>query len=140
MTKRGSNNKSESQRQNYKLEVDYEKLADSIVKAQLKVENEKEKHNKVRKSLMSFLNGSVYITISVLCFYWIYFIWRNPSGTISNSLVLKIIVSALLGVLGILMFLAQQESLGETAEESNQHFNTNLSLAALILALIAFLK
>lgn len=139
MTKRSSINKRVSQYPNCKIEVDYDKLADSIVKAQLKAENEKETHSKVRKSIMNFLNGFVYISISILCFYGIYFLWRNPSD-IFGSLVLKIIVSALLGVSGIMMFLAQQESLGETAEESNQHFNTNLSLVALILALIALLK
>lgn len=138
--RRNSFNRRMRQRRSCRLEIDYDRLANAILKAQLKIDNKKNKHSKVRRGLMNFLNGTVYISISILCFYGIYYVWHSYSGGMSNNIVLKIIITILLGVLGVVLFLSQQESLEETEEESNEHFNTNLSLAALIIALIALFR
>ena len=121
-----------------KLEIDYEKLAEAIVHANNRVEKGKTTHHTVRIKVLRFLNGSIYITFAWFCFYGIYRLWFVNAGSIDR--ITAIITTVFLGLLGIAMFLSQQESLDETRQETTEYFNINVSLIALIVALIALFQ
>lgn len=123
--------------ENLNIEIDYKKLADAIVEANNNSKVKDMKHSKVRCTIMNWLNGIVYSIIYILSFYGVYYVWHN---NLLASLVAKILFSVFFAVLGISMLLSQQESIKESFEESREHFNTNISLIALIVALIALYK
>ena len=128
------------QQQEVKNEIDYSSLAHAIVSAQKRANSNKNTHSKNRIRLMRFLNGTIYISCSIGCVYGIIHLWRGPSSGAFSSVVTKIILSLVLGAMSIWLFLSQQESLDESSEESKEHFTANLSLVALIVAIIALLK
>ena len=122
---------------NYQVNVniDYEKLAQSIISARRK-ENELERktsRKSIRARILSFLNGCIYLCVTFLSFQGVYYLWQSQTITYSNQIVLTV----LFGVLALISFLFQQESLDETKEEAHKYFETNVSLIALIISLIA---
>ena len=134
MKRRNFRNNSNRQSTN-KLEIDYDKLAESIVLAQKKTEKEKNGYHSVRVKMLRLFNGCIYITFSSLCFFGVYYFWFVFDGGI--DLTTKIVISAFLGFLGIVLILFQKESLNESSQETKEHFSINLSFFALIIALIA---
>lgn len=126
------------------VEIDYDKLAEAIVKAQQKAEvetiKETRKTSKFRTLAMSFFNGSIYSVIYVLSIYFVYIIWTESYGKPGITLISCIIFTALFAFVAIYAFLCQQETYNDKATDVHQHFNTNVSLVALIVALIALVK
>ena len=126
--------------ENVHFEIDYDKLAEAISKASAESEKKTSEHSRVRLKLKKMLNGVIYSGIYTICFFCVFCIWKSYSYTTAIDLVARIVLSVILIAFGIVMFLSQQESLDESHEESREHFNTNLSFIALIVALIALLK
>jgi len=124
---------------NANIEIDYNKLAEAIVKAQSKTKEKKRKLN-LRSKAMRFFNGTTYSVIYVVAISAIYVTWKDyfPVGEI--SLLGGIFLTALLSFVGIYAFLCQQETFNDSGEDSISHFNTNIALIALIVALIALMK
>lgn len=58
-------------------EIDYEKLAEAIVKAQSNEKEIKKDTGKLRSSAMSFLNGAMYSTVYIVSGLFIYTVWTE---------------------------------------------------------------
>ncbi len=119
------------------LEIDYEKLAAAIVDAQNKAEDRDYKNSKTRILVMKFLNGSMYLGLCLLSVFIIYRSCATFDLSSQSQIFKSILIIIYFSILAVIAFLAQQESLGETIKETRFHFNTNISLAAIIIALIA---
>lgn len=126
-----------------KEQIDYDAITQAIVKAHQQVEysdklKEKER-NKHRIELIKFINGVVYIMVTVIAVSFIISLWKNFVYTHFSDLLFRIIASIFSVISGIFGFLSQQESLDDGAENAILHFNSNMSLLALIVAIIALL-
>ena len=122
------------------VEIDYDKLASAIVEANKQSNKAKKIRTPIRTFLMGMCNGCLY---SALCFYTVLQgikMWKNYFETGKPSVVVCIVASLAALALAILFFLAQQETFNDDESEVFSHFNTNISLAALIIALAALLK
>ena len=62
--------------QNLNMEIDYDKLAESIIKAQTVSQNKK-KSEKHRSAAMRFFNGTIYGFVYILAVAIIYVIWTD---------------------------------------------------------------
>ena len=122
-----------------KLEIDYDKLAEAIVEAQAKAKEKKTKLN-LRSRAMRFFNCMTYSVVCVIAAYTIYVIWKDRFPTESISLYGCILLTVLLAFVGMYAFLCQQETFDDNGEDSISHFNTNMALIALIVALVALMK
>lgn len=125
--------------ENLNLDIDYDKLAVAIVKAQNTSETNRNTNSKFRSILMRFFNGCMYIFGVLISGVCIYKIWTNYSlnrVTLFNAIVFTI----LFVFMGVYFFLCQQETLGDKQAEAREHFSINVSLIALIVSLIALFK
>ena len=125
--------------QELNLEIDYDKLAEAIVRANKK-RAPHSRNTKIRGFLLGMCNGILY---SGLCFLVIYNIVKMWVEYVKSGLpnLFMCIVMSLVGVaIAVLLFLAQQETTNDTDEEVFAHFNTTLAFAALIVALVALFK
>lgn len=125
--------------QELNLEIDYDKLAEAIVKANKK---EKTKEDKIthRGLVVTFGNGAIYIGLMFWVFNRIVRICIDSfqNGTVNLFGCIVVFLTSI-PVL-IFLFLTFRETLCDTEEEALSHFNTNISVVALIVALIALLK
>ena len=121
-------------------EIDYDKLAEAIVKAQNNAKAPKKSTSKLRGAAMAFFNGAIYSTVYVLAGLFIYAIWTESYAKQSASPIGCIILTAILVFIGIYAFLCQQESFKDDDSDAREHFDINISLIALIVALVALLK
>ena len=122
------------------MDIDYDKLAEAIVKAQKKAEFKEKSHSKYRSSAMNFLNGTIYSSVYILSGIEVFTVWKDFSTEKDISLISCIVVTLILLFVGVYSFLCQQESLREKESESFAHFNTNVSLVAMIIALVALFR
>lgn len=126
------------------VDIDYDKLAEAIVKAQKQAETENIKETKrtsrFRTRAMNFFNGSIYALIYVLSIYCVYIIWTETYGQPGIALWSCIIFTVLFIFIAIYAFLCQQETYKDKVTDVHEHFNTNISLVALIIAIIALVK
>lgn len=125
--------------QELNLEIDYDKLAEAIVKANKK---EKSKNDKIthRGLIVTFGNGAIYIG---LIFFVLHRTVRICIESFQNGTVnlFGCIVFFLTSIpVLIFLFVAFRETLCDTEEEAVSHFQNNISVAALIVALIALFK
>ena len=123
-----------------KNEIDYEKLANAMVQAQNDANKPKKNTSKLRSAAMAFFNGAIYSVVYVLAMLSIYAIWTESYAKQNASLAGCIILTIILGVIGIYAFLCQQESFQDKDVDAREHFNSNVSLIALIVAIIALFK
>ena len=121
-------------------EIDYDKLAEAIVKAQNDAKNLKKNTGKFRSAAMAFFNGAVYSVVYVLAGLCIYATWTESYAKQSASLLGCIILTIILAFMGVYAFLCQQESMQDKESDAREHFNTNVSLIALIVAIVALFK
>ena len=121
-------------------EIDYEKLAEAIIKAESKEKEIKKDTGKLRSSAMSFLNGVMYSTVYIVSGQFIYTVWTELHPKHNVSLVSCVVLTMALVFIGAYSFLCQQESFQDKKSDIREHFNINISLIALIVAIIAFLK
>lgn len=124
------------------VEIDYEKLAEAIVIAQEKAEYDKNKQdkskNKFRAFFMRFFNWVIYFCIYMFALYLAYIgIHSEVKGIMENSV--KVVLIIILLAVSIISFLLQFECFKDTVKEVREHFNTNLSFVALIVAIISLL-
>lgn len=119
------------------LEIDYDKLAEAIVKAN---NNSKKKKDKIRTSAMRFFNGMTFAMIYVIAFLGLYATWSEAYSKNNAPLIECIILSVAFLVIGVYSFLCQQETFDDNESDTVEFFNTNISLVALIVALIALFK
>lgn len=120
------------------IEIDYEKLANAIVNAQ-KSSNDDEKGHKSRNSLIHFLNGTIYIILAIFCVWGIVRYWSESYVGTVESLIQCILITAILAVFAVWFFLCQQESLSDKGKSAIDDFSLNISLAALLVSLVALL-
>lgn len=113
----------------YNVNFDYNRMANEIVTSYKLMENSNKKNEKIRIYIMNFLNGIFYICWIILgCQY----IW-NKIGELYFKIPLCCFII-------IVLFLCQQESLGDDYKTTKEHFNNTVSITALIIALISILK
>ena len=126
------------------LEIDYDKLAIAIVKAQKKtsVENEKSaaKTTRFRNALFGNVNGFIYYAVSFFMAVCIFSTWVSYANGTVNSLSLSIVFTILFAFLGFVSFMSGIETRKDNYEQTVALFNTNVSLIALIIAIIALIK
>ncbi len=119
------------------VEIDYDKLASAIISAQEKAKKKDIEHSKIRIKTMKFFNGSIYIGIAIFTCVVIYKLWCSTNDYSISTIIFNIVISVLLAAIAIFMFFSQQESFDDSFEETKFHFNTNISLIAMIIALLA---
>lgn len=124
--------------QELNVEIDYDKLADAIVRAEKSVRPEK-KNAKFRTALLNVINGVIYISICIFAICGIFLLWHEFYISRTPSLVTCVFVSGLLALLAVYSFLCQQESTNDKEENALNYFQANMSLVALIVALCALL-
>lgn len=121
------------------LEIDYDKLAEAIVKANKTAKKEKGK-GKIRTSAMRFFNGMTFAMVYVLAGLSIYATWSEAYSKNNASLIDCIVLTVAFLVVGTYAVLCQQETFDDNESDTVEFFNTNISLIALIVALIALFK
>lgn len=119
------------------VNIDYEKLAKEIVKAQQEVDQQKAHPNRVRGSIMSGINAVLYGVISLFSGLMAISVWVTSIDTDTST---KVLYTILFAFVAASCGACAVESFKDTAENAQQHFNTNLSLIALIVALVALVK
>ena len=120
------------------IEIDYDKLAEAIVKAQNKTS--KKSSSKLRNAALNFFNGAIYSMVYLVAVVSIYAIWSEVYPNQENSLIGCILISVIMAFIAVYAFLCQQESFKDKETETLEYFNVNISLIALIVALIALFK
>ena len=129
--------------QKLNLEIDYDKLAEAIVKANQK-ETLQQSNMKYRGIILGLFNVLVFTTPIILILKTLVGMWINCFQTGYPDIITNIIMCIVLTVLGIfislLLFSAMKETLCDTEEQMLSHFNTNIAVAALIVALVALFK
>lgn len=121
------------------VEIDYEKLANTIIQAGLHQDNKNKKKSSIRIKLMKWCNGIVYIGLCIISILKIINIWNcyfSQSVSTVNDLVNSIVFTGIFVAIVIFLFLSQQESFDDKDEDVEKYFNVNIGLVALILALI----
>ena len=121
------------------LEIDYDKLADAIVKAQTKQKEPNEKKKNFREKAMSFSNSALYFFIYIIAGLCIVQVWNDYSAE-TTSLFVSIFCTVLFAFCGVYAFLCHREALHDNGQEAQTHFNSNIALIALIVALVALFK
>ena len=121
-------------------EIDYDKLAEAIVRAQQQMQMNNRQTGKWRSAAMNFFNGAVYALVYTLAGLFIYTIWSISYRNQEASLTSCIICTIILTFIGVYAFLCQQETFLDKRTEVREHFNSNISLIALIVALVALIK
>lgn len=129
--------------QELNLEIDYNKLAEAIVKA-TKKEAPQQSNMKHRGTILGLFNILVYTTPIILILKALIGLWSNCFQAAYPEIITNIIMCTVLTVSGIfisfLLGSAMKETLSDTEEQIVSHFNTNISVAALIVALVALFK
>lgn len=125
--------------QELNLEIDYDKLAEAIIKAKKIQPSPAAKKKNFREKAMSLMNGILYAFIYVIALLCIVEVWRGFSQN-PEHLVVNIFCTAVFGIFGVYAFLCQQEALKDNGQEAQTHFNSNIALIALILAILTFFR
>lgn len=120
--------------------IDYDKLAEAIVVAQEKANKKKKRTSRFRGAVMGGINGVLYLIVTLFSVGAIVGMWMEYAIATEHSLITYIGCTIMFAVIGLFAFLCQQESLGDSDEDAQQHFNTNMALIALIVALVALVK
>lgn len=119
------------------VSIDYEKLAKEIVKAQQEAERQKTRPNRFRGSIMSGINAVLYGVISLFSGLMAISVWVE---SIAVDTFAKVLYTILFAFVTISCGACAAESMKDTDENAQQHFNTNITLIALIVALVALFK
>ncbi|MBR3382833.1 MAG: hypothetical protein IKG85_07350 [Clostridia bacterium] len=125
--------------ENLNLDIDYDKLAEAIVRAQTASEEQKSKGKKTRRSVFRFLNAFAFVLMAVLFIAGIVLLWTTLIGA-TVELWVRIFATAALLLMAIIAFLCFNESLDDNYQDSIVLFTTLVSLVALIVAVIALIK
>ena len=118
------------------VNIDYDQLAEAVIKAQEKVQKNQPRENRLRGSLMAIFNAMLYFVTAFVCIYMVICTWVTPIGNIGT----RIVCTLLFGIIAIYSGACFYESIKDSDENAQQHFNTNITLIALIVALVALFK
>lgn len=121
------------------LEIDYDKLAEAIVKAQNMQRKALPKKKNFREKAMSFLNGALYAFVYIIAAMCVVQVWKDYSAD-NTGLFASIFSTIVFMCCGVYAFLCHQESFEDDGQAAQTHFNSNIALVALIVALIALLN
>ncbi len=122
--------------ENVNVDVDYEKLAEAIVKAQREAEKQEGRPNRFRASLMSVLNITLYVLAFLFSIILLIALWNAGIESLAAKVVFSLIF-AFTGVYSVACFL---ESLQDSDKRAQEHFNSNVALLAMIIALLTLLR
>ncbi len=114
------------------VNIDYDKLAEAIVRAQEKVAKENTRKSIFRSSFMGGVNACLYFAISLFGAAMVLGSFIAPAVSTQS----RIVYAVLFGILAMYSFACFIESMKDHGENIQQHFNTNVALAALIVAII----
>ena len=89
---------------------------------------------------MSNMNGILYHGLAIWLVLFIISVWAFYAKHMVTSLLGCILLTMFLALLAIVSFLCGQETMNDTYEKTVALFNTNISLLALIVAIIALFK
>jgi len=126
--------------QELNLEIDYDKLAEAIVKANAQRSPRKKSNMKVRGFIFGMCNGILYLAMAYYIIEYTVKMWYDFAVQHTPSIMTCIVTTVISCALTILLYIAQQETCNDTDEEVLSHFNTSIGFVALIVALIALLK
>lgn len=121
------------------MEIDYDKLAEAIVKAQNEVEEKTKKMGIILRIAMTICNVIVYFIIFSILSYAIVIFWEKAAVNAQETIA-KVTLIILTSLLLALVFLLMGEAITGTKKEVQNHFNTNMTLVALVIALIALFQ
>ena len=106
------------------VNIDYDKLAEAIVKAQNKAAKDSKRVDRVRASFMSTINVILYSMVSFSCAV-------ISIGFIANPLIEKITIKLLCIFLFLFLSIScgacAVESYRDSDENAQKHFNTNIT-------------
>lgn len=125
--------------ENLNLEIDYDKLAEAIVRASEAASDPKKKGSKHRRILLRIANVLAYLLIAISTVVCLIIVWSSLYQT-HWKLLPCIIVSIVLGGFLVLMLLCFNESYDDDYQDALTLFTTNISIVALIVAIIALIK
>lgn len=126
--------------QELNLEIDYDKLAKAIVKAQEDARDNNKRPNKFRANTMIAINISIPLMFILFSIIACFTIWREFVTNGTYTVFTCIVASIFLALFVFMNIMSAIEAWKDDDENAIKHFNTNVSLAALIIALIALLK
>lgn len=121
------------------MDIDYDKLAEAIVKAQNKAEYKEEKSGRFRTIFMRICNLIIYFGIYLFAIICVYGFWKVEAPN-WQTWVIKIVFIAVSVAIAALMFFTQIESFKDSKKEVQNYFNMNISFIALLISVIALLK
>lgn len=125
---------------NVNMEINYDKLAEAIVEAQQKVKEHSKRPNRFRGSVMAIVNVSIPVLLAIFSVISCIGIWQEYIIEPTHGLFYCIFYTILFAVVVIISFFYSYEAWKDDDENAIMHFNTNIALVALIVAMIALLK
>ncbi len=120
------------------MEIDYDKLEEAIVKAYKTIEESKRKPGGWRYAAMKACNALVSLAGIAASIWSCVYLWRNFSEAFAfdwSELMLHIIFVLLISTISISCAI---EAWKDSDEDAITHFNTNVALVALIVALLVW--
>ena len=126
--------------QELNLEIDYDKLAEAIVKAEEEFQKEKKRPNKFRAIGKSIFNMTVSVVAVLLLIGVIIAVWSQPALKEVLNVFESIQITGVLAIFAILHIFSAIECWKDDDENAIATFNNNIALFALIVALIALYK
>lgn len=126
---------------NIKNEINYDKLAEAIVRAkQIEAKKNKQRPNRVRGAVMAAANTIIPIIFAIFTILTCIGMWVEFSTESTLGLIECIAHTLLLAVVLIISVCCSIEAWKDDDESAISHFNTNVALVALIVALITLFK
>lgn len=122
------------------VEIDYDKLAEAIVKAQRKANLPNKKGSKYRAALYVGFNTVFYLAIFFLFSQLGIAIWKGYTYTDIFSLITRICVTLTLLLFSIIALLARKEAIDADNIDARESFTANVGFLAMILAALAYFK
>ena len=117
-----------------RMEIDYDKLAEAIVKANNTSSDEKYKKSNFRLKVLNFINGAIYLSGYSYCVVKIINLW---SGSLYDFMT-RVVYTIICFIIALILFLMQQESLDESKDEILFHFNSNITVIVLLITILEF--
>ena len=126
---------------NIKNEINYDKLAEAIVRAkQIEAKKNKQRPNRVRGAVMAAANTMIPIIFAIFTILTCIGMWVEFSTESTLGLIECIAHTLLLAVVLIISVCCSIEAWKDDDESAISHFNTNVAIVALIVALITLFK
>ena len=126
---------------NIKNEINYDELAEAIVRAkQIEAKKNKQRPNRVRGAVMAAANTIIPIIFAIFTILTCIGMWVEFSTESTLGLIECIAHTLLLAVVLIISVCCSIEAWKDDDESAISHFNTNVALVALIVALITLFK